>query len=46
LCVSRLYEPKNRSAAMAPTDDTSLVVEVPCFADDPVHRMAPEALAE
>lgn len=24
LCVSRLYEPKNRSAAMAPADETSL----------------------
>jgi protoporphyrinogen oxidase len=46
LCVSRLYEPKNRSAAMAPADETSLVVEAPCFAGDPVHRMPPEALAE
>jgi protoporphyrinogen oxidase len=46
LCVSRLYEPKNRSAAMAPADETSLVVEVPCFADDAVYRIAPEALAE
>jgi hypothetical protein len=39
LCVSRLYEPKNRSAAMAPADETSLVVEVPCFADDAVYRI-------
>jgi protoporphyrinogen oxidase len=46
LCVSRLYEPKNRSAAMAPADETSLVVEVPCFADDAIHRTASETLAE
>jgi protoporphyrinogen oxidase len=46
LCVSRLYEPKNRSAAMAPADETSLVVEVPCFADDAIHRTAPETLAQ
>jgi len=46
LCVSRLYEPKNRSAAMAPAEETSLVVEVPCFADDSIHRTAPGELAE
>jgi protoporphyrinogen oxidase len=46
LCVSRLYEPKNRSAAMAPADETSLVVEIPCFAGDAIYRTAPEALAQ
>jgi protoporphyrinogen oxidase len=45
-CVSRLYEPKNRSAAMAPAEETSLVVEVPCFADDSIHRTVPGELAE
>jgi len=45
-CISRLYEPKNRSAAMAPPDETSVVVEVPCFLDDPIQRMPNEDLAE
>lgn len=42
--ISRIYEPKNRSAAMAPADETAAVVEVPCFSDDEVARLAPEAL--
>ncbi len=46
LCVCRVSEPRNRSAAMAPKDETALVVEVPCFADDPVGRLGNEALAE
>jgi len=45
-CISRLYEPKNRSSYMAPDDETSLVVEVPCFSDDPVDRLTPDELAE
>ena len=45
-CISRLYEPRNRSAAMAPLDETSVVVEVPCFLDDPIQRMPNEDLAE
>jgi protoporphyrinogen oxidase len=45
-CISRLYEPRNRSAAMAPPDETSVVVEVPCFLDDPIQRMPNEDLAE
>ena len=45
-CISRLYEPKNRSAAMAPADETSVVVEVPCFLDDPIQRMSNDDLAE
>ncbi len=45
-CISRLYEPKNRSNAMAPRDETSVVVEVPCFLDDPIQRMPNEDLAE
>ncbi|HEY6553054.1 MAG TPA: FAD-dependent oxidoreductase [Vicinamibacteria bacterium] len=46
LCVSRIYEPRNRSVAMAPQGETGLVAEVPCFLDDPVGRMSEEALAE
>ena len=45
-CISRLYEPKNRSAALAPPGETSVVVEVPCFPDDPIQRMPNEDLAE
>jgi protoporphyrinogen oxidase len=45
-CVSRMYEPRNRSAAMAPAGETSLVVEAPCFGDDAVARMEPEAFRD
>jgi protoporphyrinogen oxidase len=44
--VSRIYEPRNRSAAMAPDGETSLVAEVPCFPGDDVERLPDEALAE
>jgi len=44
-CVSRLYEPRNRSAEMAPPGETSLVIEVPCFAGDPVQVLSDDALA-
>ena len=43
--VSRVCEPKNRSAAMAPLEETALVAEVPCFADDPISRTSEEDLA-
>jgi protoporphyrinogen oxidase len=46
LCISRIYEPKNRSRWMAPEQETSLVVEVPCFEDDPLYHMEPDRLAE
>jgi len=45
LCVTRMYEPKNRSPRMAPADETALVVEVPCFSDDPIYATATEDLA-
>jgi protoporphyrinogen oxidase len=45
-CISRLYEPKNRSSYMAPDHETSLVVEVPCFSDDPIDLLTPDELAE
>jgi protoporphyrinogen oxidase len=45
-CISRIYEPKNRSAAMAPAHETSLVAEAPCFPGDDIHRFRDEELAE
>jgi len=45
-CISRMYEPRNRSAAMAPAGETSLVVEAPCFDGDAVARMEPEAFRD
>ena len=44
--VSRIYEPKNRSAAMAPPEETAIVAEVPCFTGDPIERLSPAAFAE
>ena len=44
-CVSRIYEPKNRSIEMSPKGETALVVEAPCFRGDEVDRLAPEAFA-
>ena len=44
-CVSRVSEPKNRSQAMAPADETSLLAEVPCFDGDALDRMPDAALA-
>ncbi len=40
ICVSRICEPKNRSAAMAPEGETSLIAEAPCFAGDAVERLS------
>lgn len=44
LCISRVYEPKNRSSAMAPKDETSLVAEVPCSSQDGLWNLAPDEL--
>jgi protoporphyrinogen oxidase len=38
-CISRIYEPRNRSAAMAPDGETSVIVEAPCFRGDAVDRL-------
>lgn len=38
--VARVTEPKNRSAAMAPPDETALVAEVPCFEDSEVFSLS------
>jgi protoporphyrinogen oxidase len=40
---TRLYEPKNRSAAMAPKGATSLVLEVPCERSDRLWQLDAEA---
>ena len=45
MCVTRMYEPKNRSPKMAPPNETSLVVEVPCFTNDSIYGTATEDLA-
>ena len=44
-CVSRIYEPRNRSVAMAPAGETSLVAEIPCFSGDSVAELSEDALA-
>jgi len=45
-CVSRIYEPKNRSRSMAPENETALVVEAPYFAGDAVEQLPAEAFVE
>ena len=45
MCVTRMYEPKNRSPRMAPAHETSLVVEVPCFTGDAIEKTPTEDLA-
>ena len=42
--MTRVYEPKNRSAEMAPPERTMLCAEIPCFSEDTVWREADEAL--
>ncbi|MEM6782521.1 MAG: FAD-dependent oxidoreductase [Bacteroidota bacterium] len=46
LPFTRLYEPKNRSAAMAPPNRTALVVEVPCSDDDAWWTLGDDAFVE
>jgi protoporphyrinogen oxidase len=45
LAVSRISEPKNRSAAMAPPHETGLLAEVPCSTGDDLFRLDGAALA-
>ncbi len=45
-CISRIYEPRNRSAEMVPGGETSLVVEAPCFSGDIVERLPADGFAE
>jgi protoporphyrinogen oxidase len=46
LAASRLSEPKNRSRAMAPANETGLLVEVPCSTGDALHELDGGLLAE
>ncbi|MEE4271549.1 MAG: FAD-dependent oxidoreductase [Thermoanaerobaculales bacterium] len=41
---TRLCEPRNRCATMAPKGRTSVVVEIPCFRIDPVWRASDDEL--
>ena len=41
---TRLYEPKNRSAEMAPNGQTVIVLELPCYSNDAVWNMSEAAL--
>ena len=41
---TRLYEPKNRSTEMAPKGQTVIVLELPCYSDDPIWNMSEAAL--
>jgi len=41
-CISRICEPKNRSSAMTPENETSLIVEAPCFRGDAVEQLSEE----
>jgi protoporphyrinogen oxidase len=43
---SRVYEPKNRSVAMAPRDKTALVAEFPCQRGDAVWKAADAEILE
>jgi len=43
---TRIYEPKNRSQAMAPPDKTSMVVEIPCFRGDPGWQLSEAELIQ
>ncbi len=43
---SRIYEPKNRSLAMAPPDKTALVAEFPCARGDAVWEAADAEVLE
>ena len=45
LAISRISEPRNRSAALAPDGETSLVAEIPCSSGDPLATLGDEALA-
>jgi len=43
---TRVVEPKNRSAQMAPADQTALVAEVPAFSEDELWRLSEPVLLE
>ena len=37
---TRIYEPKNRSEALAPKGKTCIVIEVPCNSDDTIYQLS------
>lgn len=41
---TRLYEPRNRSAAMAPPGKTALVLEIPCQEEDSIWQQKDEGI--
>ncbi len=46
VCITRVSEPKNRSEMMAPSDETGLLVEVPCSVDSNLFHLSNEALLD
>jgi protoporphyrinogen oxidase len=46
LCVSRLYEPRNRCDTMAPQGESGVLAEIPCFAADPIGELSNRDLYE
>lgn len=44
LAISRISEPRNRSTALAPNGETSLIAEVPCSTGDPLATLSDAAL--
>jgi protoporphyrinogen oxidase len=46
MCISRISEPKNRSEALAPPHETSLVAEVPCSDGDSLFLLSEESLKD
>jgi protoporphyrinogen oxidase len=40
LCITRLYEPKNRCDSMSPSDETGIVAEIPCFEGDWISELS------
>ena len=46
ISFSRIHEPKNWSAAMAPEDSSGIVTEIFCFADDPVWQESDDAIVQ
>jgi len=43
-CISRIYEPRNRCSTMSPPGETGIVLECPCFKEDPVGKLTPTQL--
>jgi len=46
LCISRLYEPRNRCRTMAPPGETGVVAEIPYFSEDSIDQLSNRDLCE